>query len=468
MVFGFFLMKSRDIDDSVLKFLGELVNKNKPPTILFSLESGIVNWCLKNKIRFQQRVPEGGGRGAAVERYLICDILGSTRSKYKVWRRSWPRRFKHLRGTEKAKSTDFKNFLYESAFYQTISLAVVLEKVIIALNKSVSEGSVEPYSISQGPLGPQAQGKAVLKGAALNAYFDKLFNETSPANRPLLKAIRDTFIAQTQVQLSQLGELKDLKSKQAESVERMEELLIYKREHEAAKAAKAARRAKRLARERRHQTQPFREEYLNWLLNFIKNNEKYNYVTKLRLRCVVLLLFMTGARVSEIRKLKVSKIITLLKKHYLEVNLSKRGHRAHKFFIQKDGRDLIKRYRTDFLNLLNYSGFLKKDAPATNFSNIDSEATDLFFFSKGGGSPLSRSFFTRHINAALQKTPELVERGLFLTSHSFRYGMITTLWNKTRDIELVSQIMGHSSPNGSSGYVQKLSEEDRKALLHNI
>ena len=177
---GFFLMKSRYIDDSVLKFLGELLNENKPPTILFSLESGIVDWCLKNKIRFQQRVPEGGGCGAAVERYLICDILGSTRSKYKVWRRSWPRRFKHLRVTEKAKSTDFKNFLYESAFYQTISLAVVLEKVIIALNKSVSGGSVEPHSISQGPLRPQSQEKAVLKGAALNVYFDKLLNETSP------------------------------------------------------------------------------------------------------------------------------------------------------------------------------------------------------------------------------------------------------------------------------------------------
>lgn len=70
-----------------------------------------------------------------------------------------------------------------------------------------------------------------------------------------------------------------------------------------------------------------------------------------------------------------------------------------------------------------------------------------FFSSKGakGKIPLSRAYFNRQINDLLKNVPEFKENGIILTSHDFRHGYITELWQKTGDIQFVSEVMGQNN-----------------------
>lgn len=239
---------------------------------------------------------------------------------------------------------------------------------------------------------------------------------------------------------------------------------------EEAKAAKESRRQKRLKRQKRHQPQPFLGEYLPWVLAFLEK-KKWNNLTKMRLRLAMVLLVVTGIRISEIRFLKVSQIVTLFEKNYLQVNLSKGGHKGHKFFLTKEGATLVRPFRVDFQNLMFLLGFLKELGTRPNLSNIESAVLEFYLFSahsSKGQRPLSRSFFTRQLNEVLTQTPELAERGIHLTSHSFRRGYITSLWKETKDLEFVRQVIAHKQIGTTSLYVQVLSDEERQQRLTNI
>ena len=49
-----------------------------------------------------------------------------------------------------------------------------------------------------------------------------------------------------------------------------------------------------------------------------------------------------------------------------------------------------------------------------------------------------------------------------ITSHSFRVGYISKLWEDTKNIEFVRQSIGHRRMDPTSSYVEKLSDQERQ------
>lgn len=448
-ILGFVL--SDGLEDSEIKrFFEELVNQNGFPSGVYS------NSELKIRdIRLLEGEASGGG-GDALEYCLIYDILGLTTNKYKKWRQSWPSHFKGISSKKKAQNAEFKKFLYESQFFQKdVRLIEQLEKGMSTFNGNREKLEITPTAFSRADK------------VTIQNYFQKLYKEVLPAQRPLLQAIELSFLAQSKTQLTLLSEIKKLKVEQRKNLNLIEELINYKNKMEEEKAAKESRRQKRLKRQKRQQPQPFLREYLPWIFDFLES-KNWNPLTKSRLKLAIVLLAITGIRISKIRFIKVSQIVVLFEKNYLQVNLSKGGRKGHKIFLTKEGQTLLSNYRVDFLNLLLLLGFIEELPNRKNLSNIEPSILEFYLFSSKGQTPLSRVFFTTQINNILKQTPQLLERGIQLTSHSFRRGYITSLWKKTEDLEFVRQVIAHKQIDTTSLYVKVLSDEERQRRLSNL
>ena len=443
-------------------FLNELCLKNGRPAGIYSnLE--ISNWCKENEIRFLEGLPESAGDYAeALESSLMYDILHLTTNKFKKWRQSWPKHLKGVSAKVKIGNEEFKNLLYESPFFRKeVRVMDFLKKGLSAFNEKREKLAIRPMA--------SKYDVAVDEGTIKN-YFQKLLEETQEPLKPLLEAIKISFVTQAGIQLKLLEKIKKLELEQKKNLKLIEELINYKNQIESEKDAKEYRRQKRLKRQKRQKPQPFLKEYLPWVLNCIEG-KSYSNVTKTRLRLAIVLLVITGVRISEIRFIKVSQIVDLLGKNYLKVTLLKGGHQEHKVFLKKEGQILLNTYRLDFVNLLFLLGFIKKLPTRKNLGNIEPAVLEFYLFSRlssSGKKPLSRSFFTRQINQILKQTPQLIERGIKLTSHSFRHGYITALWRETNDLEFVRQVMNHQQIGTTSLYVKALSDDERQQRLKNL
>ena len=454
-ILGFVLAQGLG-DCEIRTFLEELVNQNGFPSGVYSnREFKIRDWCIKNSIRLLEGEASGGGVDA-LECSLIYDILHLSTNKYKKWRQSWPTHLKGISAKKKVQNEEFIKLLYESSFFQRdVRLIEFLEKGMLSFN---AKQGITPTASS-------GADKVTIQN-----YFQRLFEEVLPAQRPLLKAIELSFLAQSKIQLTQLSEIKNLKVEQRKNLNLIKELVNYKNKMEEEKAAKESRRQKRLKRQKRQHPQPFLREYLPWVLGFLES-KNWNPLTKIRLKLAMVLLVITGIRISEIRFIKVSQIVVLFEKNYLQVNLSKGGRKGHKIFLTKEGQRLLSTYRVDFLNLLLLLGFIEELPNRKNLSNIEPSILEFYLFSANsskGQTPLSRVFFTNQINNILNQTPQLLERGIQLTSHSFRRGYITSLWKETKDLEFVRQVIAHKQIGTTSLYVKVLSDEERERRLTNL
>ena len=445
-ILGFVLGEGLE-DSEIRRFFEELVNQNGLPSGVYS-KLEISDWCKGCKLFAGE--PEESGGGDALEYSLIYGILGLTTNKYKKWRQSWPTRLKGVPAKKKARNREFKKLLYESAFFQRdVRLVELLKKGMSTFNGNQEKQGIIPTASS------------VPDKVTIENYFQRLFKEVLPAQRPLLQTIEISFLTQSKIQLKLLAKIKTLEVEQRKNLNLLKELVNYKNKMEEEKAAKESRRQKRLKRQKRQQSPPFLREYLPWVLAFLEK-KKWNNLTKSRLRLAMVLLVVTGVRISEIRFIKVSQIVTLFEKGYLRVNLSKGGH---KIFLTKEGQTLVSTYRFDFMNLMFLLGFLQELPTRRNLGNLEPAVLEFYLFSANsskGQTPLSRSFFTRQMNEVLTQTPELLERGIQLTSHSFRRGYITALWKETKDLEFVRQVIAHKQIGTTSLYVKVLSDEERQ------
>ena len=437
------------------RFFDELVNQNGLPSgVYFNSKLEISDWCIQNSIRLLEDKEEASGGAAALECSLIYDILHLSTNKYKKWRQSWPTHLKGIPAKKKVQNEEFLKLLYGSSFFQRdVRVIELLKKGMLSFNAKQA-------------ITPTAGGDRV----TIQNYFQRLFEEVLPAQRPLLQAIEVSFLTQSRLELRLLEKIKNLEVEQTQNLNLIKELVNYKNKMEEEKAAKEYRRQKRLKRQKRQQPQPFLREYLPWVLAFLEK-KKWNRLTKSRLRLAMVLLVVTGIRISEIRFIKVSQIVALFGKGYLQVNLSKGGRKGHKIFLTKEGQTLLSDYRKDFINLIFYLGFLEELPTHRNLGNMEPSVLEFYLFSNNsskGQTPLSRSFFTRQMNEVLKQTPELVERGIQVTSHSFRRGYITTLWKETKDLEFVRQVIAHKQIGTTSLYVKVLSDEERERRLTNL
>nr|YP_009519356.1 hypothetical protein [Pseudocodium devriesii]AYC65373.1 hypothetical protein [Pseudocodium devriesii] len=233
----------------------------------------------------------------------------------------------------------------------------------------------------------------------------------------------------------------------------IEELVAYKQNIEQQQQLKQLRHHKYLNRKKRAASQPFQLEHYQILLSYINQQTKETDYVKQRLRVTYCCLFLTGLRISEIRFITVSQILTLLKHSYIAIDRSKRGPANKKAFLNDAGKAILRERSQDIYNLLHTQG-IHLDNQQNNFFN--SEYEHLFLFSSmlsQGQKPLSRTFFTHQINTILKNIPEFQEQ--HFTSHSFRKGYITKLWKDHKDIEFVRQVIGHIYIGTTSRYISQ-------------
>ena len=233
-ILGFVLGQGLE-DSEIKRFFEELANQNGFPSgVYFNSKLEISDWC--KGFRLLEGEASGGG-GDALECSLIYDILHLTTNKYKKWRQSWPTHLKRISAKKKVQNEEFIKLLYESSFFQReVRLIEFLEKGMLSFN------------------GKQALSPTASSGAdkvTIQNYFQRLFEEVLPTQKPLLQAIELSFFAQSQIQLTQLSEIKKLEVEQRKNLHLIKELVNYKNKMEKEKAAKESRRHNRVKRVRR-------------------------------------------------------------------------------------------------------------------------------------------------------------------------------------------------------------------------
>ena len=73
-----------------------------------------------------------------------------------------------------------------------------------------------------------------------------------------------------------------------------------------------------------------------------------------------------------------------------------------------------------------------------------------------------------NVNKVMYKVSRTLSGQPNITSHSFRIGYITQLWKDTKDIEFVKQTIGHRRLDTTSAYVNKLSDQERRARISQL
>ena len=202
------------MDNCVIRmFFNELVNQNGLPSGVYS-KLEISDWCTENGIRLFESAREPGaygkpeGVGDTLEFSLIYDILHLTTSKYKKWRQSWPNHFKGIAAHKKAENVEFRRLVYGSAFFQKdVRLIELLKKGMLTFNQ-------------------QKQGitsSSVPNRVTIQNYFQRLFEEVLPAQRPLLQAIEISFLTQSRLELTLLEKIKNLEEEQRKNLNLIKE-----------------------------------------------------------------------------------------------------------------------------------------------------------------------------------------------------------------------------------------------------
>lgn len=187
------------------------------------------------------------------------------------------------------------------------------------------------------------------------------------------------------------------------------------------------------------------------------------------MKILTTLFMMTGARISELRTIKVSQVLTLLYKQHIIIDRMKRGRANSKAFLTKKGKQLLLKYRSEFVKLIELNRIHIPETPLNTY-HID-VYNKLYFFSpekSKGKLPYSRPHFTDKYNKLLQAVEIFKQQDKRVTSHSLRHGCIYSLWTKTEDIKFVQAIIGHLSINTTTHYADHMTDEEKKEKMENL
>jgi len=243
-------------------------------------------------------------------------------------------------------------------------------------------------------------------------------------------------------QNSELLDLNKELNQQLEIV--MSELNVIKKERE----EKAARRDRWSNRKRLSKRDPMTAEIYTELMRAAEGPTYIN----LRTRIAICLLTVTGIRIGELLPLKVDQLETLLKEGWISIDRLKKGPANHKAFLTSEGKKIVKARKRDFEFL-----FVIKDKDSYVFTS-DRKPYQM----------LRRETITMDVNRVMHSVSSLLPSKPIITSHSFRIGYISQLWEDTKDIEFVRQTVGHRSLNSTSGYVTHMDDEERQNRISSI
>ena len=224
----------------------------------------------------------------------------------------------------------------------------------------------------------------------------------------------------------------------------VDELNAIKEERE----EKVARKEARANRKRLPKRDPMTREIYQELIK-VAEGPTYTHV---RTRIAICILAVTGIRINELLLLKVSQLEALFKENWIAIDRSKRGPSNHKAFLTKEGKKIIQDRKKDFQLI-----FLIKEPNAYVFT------PETNHFKK-----LRREVITTDINKFMNKVSRIFSGQPNITSYSFRIGYITQLWKDTKDIEFVKQTIGHRRLDTIFAYVNKLSDQERRARISQL
>ena len=208
------------------------------------------------------------------------------------------------------------------------------------------------------------------------------------------------------------------------------------------------KRVRRKNRRRLPRREPITQKVYEFLIQEANALDYSKSFRAARLRLALSLLLVTGVRISELLPLRLNQVETLFKKGWIAIDRAKRGPLNHKAFLTTEGKKLLKSRLEDF----------ERVAYAKN--------PDSFIFTaEYSNEPLQRDAWNRIINSFLKEASKKLDNQPNLRSHSFRIGYITKLWKDTSDLEFIRQVIGHSSIDTTSIYVDNLSENERQKRI---
>lgn len=205
----------------------------------------------------------------------------------------------------------------------------------------------------------------------------------------------------------------------------------------AKREAREARKLKLKQRQKQRDKDPIMLEHYKALLSLVGTEMTVN---KARRSLAFASMFVTGMHIGEFQACRFENIRSIFSNQRPSVRLQtlKRGPytTAH---LSKPGREIVKERQRDYMLILKYQG---GDLNSLVLPNQKEE-----------NKAMSRSHVNREINAVIRELNSMFN-GKF-TSHSFRRGYITYLWEESGDIELVRQLIGYAKLETTSSYLKK-------------
>ena len=178
------------------------------------------------------------------------------------------------------------------------------------------------------------------------------------------------------------------------------------------KAEEKERRKQKVAnRKRRNPVTVINQEMFEKMIDKIKNSNSFKDT---RLKLSLMVLYVTGLRISELRFLTLKDIKSLwVRDGYLSVERLKRKGKKKKVkaFLTQEGNRIVKTFRKDFKQLTFY---------------LNSENSFVVCSQTKQTEPLERAYFTKEGNDYLRTFDG--ETATY-RSHSFRKTQRTSLWN---------------------------------------
>ena len=184
------------------------------------------------------------------------------------------------------------------------------------------------------------------------------------------------------------------------------------------------------------------EKDIDTLLNFIrknplKNDSKAKQKKKIKIKCLIEILYSTGLRVSELINLKIQDID--LNKRTLVV-FGKGGKERNAYFTTKTAKSII------------------------DWINYGSNQEKYLFPSHSVSGHITRD----SVNKILTEiSSELGFSKNQLTPHKLRHAFATHMLNKGADIRVIQQLLGHANVSTTEIYTHILDSETIETVLKN-
>lgn len=463
---------------------------------------------------------------------ILLSIHHEDRKSYKNFRLGWPDKYKHIRAKKRVENAEFREMFFKSNFFiNEVNVGEHLEQAIQEYNNKTPSGFETKYSrFEMEQLNKKIvpvehekserkayQSRLILKqnnhGYVLSETLDnsiknltnisqsekqkyseqvKVYQTATPLEEKLnelycnaptsQKTTIETILLtyKEQISLSQLiqqtnnkliNKVKIIQKENQAQSEIIKTLNEYINSIKELEDEKLKKREKRKNRKRRDQTQPFTETHYQIALEYLNTSDysDYQYTTKLRIKVILAIFICTGLRISEVRLIKVSQVLSLIRKNYIAIDRLKRGPANKKAFLKKSGIAIIQKAAPDIFELLKISDIHIPDSALDNY--FETPYDKLYLFSapaNKGTKPYARPYFTDSFNKIIRSVPDFIKNDLKFSSHSCRHGFLTQLWRDTQDIKFVQEAIGHTHIGSTDQYIKVVADDEIKEKMDSL